>query len=95
VKKRFRFVLTESTHLPHDLVLAGRRVEDEVWRWHVGRIANRLESFVALPIEVEIDVADILYIFISALVRLWAPSLIEFIPTNTSEPLVLCAASQD
>ena len=36
VKERFRLILTESAHFPHDLALAGRGVEDEVWRWHFG-----------------------------------------------------------
>src|SRR5712692_1277974 len=34
VQQRFRLILTESAHFPHDLVLAGRGVEDEVWSWH-------------------------------------------------------------
>ena len=42
VKKRFRLVLTEPARFPHDLMLARRSVEDEVWRWHVGSVANRL-----------------------------------------------------
>jgi hypothetical protein len=36
VQKRFRFILTESAHFPHDLVFAGRGIEDKVWRWHFG-----------------------------------------------------------
>src|SRR5713101_6480124 len=34
VQQRFRFVLTESAHFPHDLMLAGRSIEDKVWGWH-------------------------------------------------------------
>ena len=34
VQQRFRFVLTESANFPYDLVLAGRGIEDKVWRWH-------------------------------------------------------------
>src|ERR1700678_3524827 len=36
VKERFRLILTEPTYFPPDLVLGGRGVENEVWRWHVG-----------------------------------------------------------
>src|ERR1700722_4447641 len=36
VKERLRLILTESTHFPHDLMLAGRGVENEVWRGDFG-----------------------------------------------------------
>ena len=36
VKERFRLILSEPAHFPHDLVLAGRSIEDEVWRWDFG-----------------------------------------------------------
>src|ERR1700722_16901711 len=36
VKERLRLILTESTHFPNDLMFAGRRVENEVWRRHFG-----------------------------------------------------------
>ena len=36
VKERLRLILTESTHFPNDLMLAGRRVENEVWRRDFG-----------------------------------------------------------
>src|ERR1700688_795928 len=62
VQQRFRFVLTESAHFPYDLVLTGRGIEDKVWRWHRRRISNRFESYVTLSVEVEIDVANILYV---------------------------------
>src|SRR5713226_4719155 len=64
VQQRFRFVLTESAHFPYDLVLTGRGIEDKVWRWHRRRISNRFESYVTLSVEVEIDVADVLYILL-------------------------------
>src|ERR1700733_11560554 len=36
VKQSFRFILAEPTHFPYHLMLAGRRVEDEVWCRHFG-----------------------------------------------------------
>src|SRR5216683_2967350 len=50
-------------------MLAGRGVEDKVWRWDFGRISNRFETFVTLSVEVEIDVADVLYILLGPAVR--------------------------
>src|ERR1700722_9089858 len=32
VKESLRLILTESAHFPNDLMLAGRRIENEVWR---------------------------------------------------------------
>src|SRR5208282_1881133 len=58
VQQRLGVILTESTHFPHDLVLAGRRIENEVWRWGIDGISDRFESLVAVSVEVEIDVAD-------------------------------------
>src|SRR6266849_8618336 len=36
VEQRLGLILTESAHFPHDLMLAGRGVEDKVWSWDFG-----------------------------------------------------------
>src|SRR6266481_5194240 len=67
-QKSFRVVLTETTYFPDDLMFARRGIENKVWSRDRGRIANCFKGFVALAVEVEIDVADILYIVFRAVV---------------------------
>src|SRR5450759_4519247 len=35
VEKRLGLILTESAHVPDDLMPARRGIEDEVWRWSI------------------------------------------------------------
>jgi len=69
VKERLCLILTESGHSPHDLVLARRSIKNKVWGGGFYGITNRVKSFVALLVEVEIDVAYILYILFGPAVR--------------------------
>src|SRR5712692_10475156 len=34
MQKRLCILLRHSRYFPHDLVLAGRGIEDKVWSWH-------------------------------------------------------------
>jgi hypothetical protein len=69
-EQKLRFVLAESTYIPHNLMPARRSVEDEIGSWNIRRPSNRVERGIAVSVEVEVNVANITDVVLGSAMRI-------------------------